>query len=251
MARIRSENFKVAGLNYAEEALKNIAIENDDYDLSKRELYELASDGLDCPMKVFKYEYNVRSCELKAEPDNEFDKNAIAVIADGEKIGYIKKGSTSRVRNLLKSEAFQNVTLEIYGGDYKYLSMNGEDMDDLDYDCPYKDFSVEKDSSDIKAVVTIHYRSEEEENATPAPAVAETAKVAPEVPAKKVDPPAKQKQKEIVPKKGTYITLMVLAILLLVMSVVLLLASPVAGILGIAFAIFIIYAAKKYKPPKK
>lgn len=249
MAKIRSENFKVTGLNYAEDALKNIAIENDDYDLSKRELYELASDGLDCPMKVFKYEYNVRSCELKAEPDNEFDKNAIAVIADGEKIGYIKKGSTSRVRNLLKSEAFKNVTLEIYGGDYKYLSMNGEDMDDLDYDCPYKDFSVEKDSSDIKAVVTINYRSEEEEKEAPAAPVA-SDQAAPEAP-KKTAPPAKPKQKEIVPKKGTYITLMILSILLLVLSVVVLFVSPVAGILGIAFAIFMIYTAKKYKPPKK
>lgn len=137
----KTEKFRITGISYCiNDIMDNLAEENDDYSLSKRELFEEYSDG----DKIFKYEYNTTPLELVPEPENEYDPNAIKVMVNGTKVGYIKKGSTSHVKNLLASPDFSGKSIEIYGGKYKQIC----------------DDEIETDEMDIRADLEIYTRIE-------------------------------------------------------------------------------------------
>lgn len=137
----KTENFRITGISYCiDDIMDNLAEENDDYSLSKRELLEEYSDG----DKIFKYEFNTTPLELVPEPENEYDPNAIKVMVNGTKVGYIKKGSTSHVKNLLASPDFSGKSIEIYGGKYKQIC----------------DEEIETDEMDIRADLEIYTRIE-------------------------------------------------------------------------------------------
>ena len=138
-----TENFKVAGTSYRQEELKELGYENDMYTLSKKQLIEEAPE--DEP--IYQYNFYPSDVKLVEEPDNPHDSNAIKVIVDGTHIGYIKSGSCSRVRNLLKSGNVLDISAEIYGGNFKVLFMN----DDGEYE-------IERNSRDIAAKVSITHR---------------------------------------------------------------------------------------------
>ncbi len=133
------ENFWATGMPYHMDALEEIAVENDDYHLTNAEI----KDEYAPYDKIYEYEYPVKTVELVPEPDNEVDHNAIAVHINGEKVAYIKKGSTSRVRNLL-ADGDKKITAEVYGGRYKMVD---EDEDDR--------LTVVKDEHRIKIKITI------------------------------------------------------------------------------------------------
>lgn len=109
------EKFNIAGTSFREEdIIKNFAEENDDYKLSAKELKEDFEGE-----RVYKYDFLTAVPELRPEPDNEYDPNAIAVYSDGIQIGYVKKGSTSHLRNILDTRKIISMKLNIAGGDYK------------------------------------------------------------------------------------------------------------------------------------
>ena len=115
---------KVAGISFQEENIILLARENDDYNLSKKELLEQYADG----EKVHLYDFIlVNRAKLQPEPENPHDPNAIAVYAQHPytrewlKIGYIKAGSTGRVN----TEAVYSVNID--GGPYKEI--NGDSVE--------------------------------------------------------------------------------------------------------------------------
>ena len=67
---------------------------------------------------------------VRIEPENEYDPNAVRVELDGTKVGYIKKGSCSQVKNLLKSDKYVRTTAETFGGKYKSLYVWEDDDGD-------------------------------------------------------------------------------------------------------------------------
>ena len=112
-ARKKIERIKVSGTSYRQEEIENIGEHNDDYDLTAKELLEDFEDE-----KVFALSFD-NKVELIPEPENEHDKNAIMVEADGVLIGYVPKSKTKRVRELLSSPGFRSISLDIEGGRYK------------------------------------------------------------------------------------------------------------------------------------
>lgn len=144
----KKEKFQVAGVShYSDSIMKDIAYENDDYSLSVKEL----SETYDIGDRVFEYSFDDCNASLVPEPTNEHDPNAVRVEVKGILIGYVKRGSCSHVKNLLKSPGFDHVKVEIGGGKYKRLY---EDDDKL---------KVEKDSCELFADLYIYTRQAEQE----------------------------------------------------------------------------------------
>lgn len=112
----KEEKFRIAGVSFRQDDLLKFGSSNPDYSLKPSELRKLTYDR-----NVYEYVFQPIVPELVPEPENEHDPNAIAVYADGVKIGYIKKGSTSRIRNIIKSRNITGMTLQIKGGNYKYF----------------------------------------------------------------------------------------------------------------------------------
>ena len=76
------KTYRLTGVEYYEENLLNLACENNDYNMSKREL-------IDCFMteeRIWKYNFYPTKVDLVPEPENPYDPNAIKVIVDGEHV---------------------------------------------------------------------------------------------------------------------------------------------------------------------
>ena len=116
--------FRVAGVSYRQDDILELADENSDYSITKREIIDAGMED----EKIYKYEFDPHRVELIPEPSNPYDPNAIKVVIDNVHVGYIKKGSTTRVRNLLNAGG--KVTAEIKGGPYKILLYRYEDGKD-------------------------------------------------------------------------------------------------------------------------
>lgn len=161
----KSENFRIAGIShYVDNIVNNLATDNSDYELSSSELIEQYDAG----DRIFEYDFDDKDVALVPEPENEHDPNAIRVEVRGVLIGYIKSGSCSHVKNLLKSPDFAGMDLTIGGGKFKRVY---EDENDK--------LRVERDSCGFFAELTIYTRRAAE----PSPA-SEPAPVAPVADAK-------------------------------------------------------------------
>lgn len=112
-----TENHFVAGTSYHRDEILELATENVDYDLSKKEIEEEYYGD----KRIYQYNFYPDKVELIPEPTNEYDSNAIKVIVDGQHIGYIKKGSCNHIHNLINEDRIIDIDCNIYGGDYKEL----------------------------------------------------------------------------------------------------------------------------------
>jgi len=123
----KEETFKVAGVSFRQDTLAKLGKKNPDYALKAADLKKKYPTGY-----VYEYVYKSIVPELVAEPENEHDPNAIAIYANGEKVGYVKKGSTSRIRNIMKDRKVLDMRLDIKGGNRRgYFS----DIDSVETDC--------------------------------------------------------------------------------------------------------------------
>lgn len=92
--------------------------------------------------KLYKYKYLECPAEIVREPGNPYDKNALAVIVDGESVGYIRRDDNLEVADLLKKHVVESIMVTINGGAYKYIDEDGE---------------VAKVNDDFRVNVSIHY----------------------------------------------------------------------------------------------
>lgn len=143
----KSENHHVTGTSYRQKEIESLGEENPVYGYSKKEFIE---DGYE-DEKVYYYDFNPQKVELIEEPDNEFDPNAIKVVIDNVFVGYIKKGSCTHVKNLLKSGKIVKVDAEIYGGEYKQI------YSEYDEDKNEDVYEVNADKSDYFVTIEIKY----------------------------------------------------------------------------------------------
>lgn len=150
--RAKFERHKVAGTSYHLDAIMELAQENPDYDLTKREIID---DGL-TDERIYQYTFTDGPVELVDDPDNEHDPNAIKVLIAGQHIGYIKRGSTGRVHNLQRAGRVLGVTAEIYGGKYKVVTCD-EDYDGTEH------YDLIKDETEYGAAIEILVRPEQEQ----------------------------------------------------------------------------------------
>ena len=136
----RTETFHVAGTSYREDAILSLAEENDDYNLSKKELID---DGME-DERIYKYYFPTMHSELVPEPDNPHDPNAIKVLVNGVHIGYVKAGSCSHVKNLLASGKVSSYGVDIEGGPFKRV-----------YEDDDGDYQIEKENHNFSATLMI------------------------------------------------------------------------------------------------
>lgn len=83
-----------------------------------------------------------RFYEIVPEPENEYDPNAVAIYLHGKKIGHVKKGRCSRIKNLLKSEKFKGSDLEMHGGNYKKVRYDYDKDQEYVETVEHKGYSV-------------------------------------------------------------------------------------------------------------
>lgn len=142
--KIQDYKFNVAGISFREEdIMQNLLEENIDFEMTKKEIVDAGMDD----ERIYQYDYWTDKVKMVDEPDNEYDPKAIAIYADDIKIGYVKKGSTGRIRNLLKKDVTQ-ISITIQGGKYKYVK----------YDWEEDSYDMFRDSVPIFARLTIDVR---------------------------------------------------------------------------------------------
>lgn len=140
-AASQSVNFHVAGVGFHEKEIEELGRENTDYDLSRSEIQDAGMEN----ERIYRLEFDEMPAELVPEPENPEDPKAIKVVVGGTHVGYIKKGSTSRVRNLLAAGG--KVKAEIQGGEYKILYVDDEDGEET--------VSMQKDVAPYSVIVSI------------------------------------------------------------------------------------------------
>lgn len=146
------KTYHATGMTFRMENLMRLAIKNDEYSLSKRDMIEAGLIG----ERVWEYDFYANKVELVPEPDNPQDPKAIKVIADGEHIAYIKKGSCSHLLKIIKEDRIDGpIRAEIKGGKYKFIAE--DEWDDLGEKCTY---TLEKDT--VPHFVWLHIKEKSE-----------------------------------------------------------------------------------------
>lgn len=132
----KREKIKITGVKHYADNIKSLMFENDEYSLSNTDLLDTYIEGDNIP----EYISTATHVELIPEPDNQYDPNAIRVEIEGVKVGYVKSGSCSHVKNLLKSPNFKYVMIDklIYGNiKHVYSDENDKDYIEVrEYDSP-------------------------------------------------------------------------------------------------------------------
>lgn len=139
------EHHNVTGTSHYQDNIRELGELNPDYDLTKTEIIN------DClyDERIYQYEFNPKSVVLEEEPDNIYDSNAIKVLIDNVLVGYIKKGSCSHIKNLIKNEKIQSISAEIHGGKYKIV------ISDYDYDEDKDVYEMDKEETDFYVSIYI------------------------------------------------------------------------------------------------
>lgn len=141
----KTENHRVAGITHYEDEVLSLAIENSEYEYTRKELVDFYM----IDERIYQYIFPVSKVELIAEPDNQYDPNAVKVLADGVQIGYIKKGSCSHIKNLIRDNKIKNIHAFIGGGKYKCVE------EDYDYEKDKDVYSLEKGSTNYFCEITL------------------------------------------------------------------------------------------------
>ena len=139
-------SFNVAGISYRERDFSNLLYENIFYDMTKKELIE---EGL-IDEKIFKYGGGIYKVDLVPDPDNEYDANAIKVLANGVHIGFVPSKNAVRVKNIMESKN-PSVSWEVLGGPYKIL------YEDYDYDRDREVYTLEREHLNLGLKITLLY----------------------------------------------------------------------------------------------
>lgn len=122
------ETIRVAGISNYTDAVLSLGHENDEYDYTKKEIIENGMEDED----IYQYYFRPLPAEFVFEPDNPYDSNAIAIYVVGEKIGYVKSGSTAHIRKLIQSGKLESASCQITGGKSKRYDSDTETIEQTD-----------------------------------------------------------------------------------------------------------------------
>ena len=117
------EKYQVAGVSYHQDAVRFLLKESADWNKTGEQLVKEKKVG----QKIYRYERLYAYASLVPEPTNKHDKNAIKVIVSDQHIGYIGQNENIHVGSILRDPAPKRVIADIYGGDYKVVSYDGEE----------------------------------------------------------------------------------------------------------------------------
>lgn len=115
---LNKERHNIAGTSFRQNEIKSLGMENEYYSMTKKELIDECMEN----ETIYQIDFSPNSVELIEEPNNEYDPNAIKVIIDNVHVGYIKKGSCSHIKKLIRENKICNISADIHGGKYKRVS---------------------------------------------------------------------------------------------------------------------------------
>ncbi len=125
----KSATYYLAGVSYYQNNVSKIAIPNPAWNYRKD---DILSHGLGGSI-IYRYKRTNKVAELRDEPTNTHDKNAIAVYMDNLLVGYIKHEDIGQLNNIRKRHSVKSVIGCITGGDYKISSEDGSTSKDSRY----------------------------------------------------------------------------------------------------------------------
>lgn len=111
------ETFEIPGAYYHRTSIAKVANPNPDWKKTCKSLIKAGKAN----QKIYRFERTTKTAELVEEPNNPHDKNAVMVIVDGEKIGYIGADENLHVKSILKSKTVKSISATITGGEYKTI----------------------------------------------------------------------------------------------------------------------------------
>jgi hypothetical protein len=109
----KTEKFLSDGGPEFHEAIKSFAEENPDYDLSKKELLEQYDVG------DIIHQWDFRPAKPGAKV---LDDGSVVMTLDDKVVGKVKKGKTSRARNLIQGPDVEKITVFLSGGETKFVN---------------------------------------------------------------------------------------------------------------------------------
>ena len=97
---------KVTGTNYRnQKEILSLGSLNPEYSLNKVALIKKYPEG----NTIYEYIFPKHTATFEFEPTNEFDPNAIKVMIKGVHVGYVKKGSCARIKNLINQNKIKSI----------------------------------------------------------------------------------------------------------------------------------------------
>ena len=139
---------KVVGTKYQDQSkILSLGKLNSDYSLDKRSLIKKYPGGT----TQYEYGFPPYKATFEFEPTNEHDPNAIKVLIQGIHVGYVKKGSCARIRNLVNQNKIADISAQIKGGKCKDLGL----FCGIDEKPTSTDYELEKRSGEIYITLTL------------------------------------------------------------------------------------------------
>lgn len=127
---VKTQRFILDNVKDHMEDIMDIVDENEDYKMKDRDFIDEKQEN----EKVFQYELNEKatinaiSCEGAEQ---------LQVFVCNTHIGDIKKGGTSRVKNLFKKGNIEDIWAEVSGGKYKMIKEWDDEYTVLDTETPF------------------------------------------------------------------------------------------------------------------
>lgn len=125
----KSVTYYLAGVSYYQSNVSKVAIPNPAWNYRKD---DILSHGLGGSI-IYRYKRTNKVADLRDEPTNPHDKNAIAVYMDGLLVGYIKHEDIGQINNIRTHHSVKSVIGCITGGDYKIAAEDGYTNEDSRY----------------------------------------------------------------------------------------------------------------------
>ena len=122
------KTYRVTGMQHYMDNLMSLAIDNIDYNSSKRVLID---EGL-IDERIWEKEFFPVKTEVIPEPNNPVDPKAIKVVVDGKHVGYIKSGSCAHLLKVIREGRIKKIDCEIAGGPYKRINEDYDEEKDKD-----------------------------------------------------------------------------------------------------------------------
>lgn len=119
---LQTETFRVVGVNYHLDSIHKLACSNPDWKCTAPQIISKGKAG----ERIFRYNFINKPVKLIPEPDNEHDKNAVAVYIAGELVGYISRDDNRHVLDILNKGDIKYISGFIGGGEYKVIHENKE-----------------------------------------------------------------------------------------------------------------------------
>lgn len=108
--------YQVVGMTYCTQEILALATENPAY--AENKFYN--------NRKIFRFKFTNSPVLFAPEPQNPHDRNAIAVMIAGRKIGYIASSENTELLAFLQRRMVTGVSAFIGGGEYKVKSQSGD-----------------------------------------------------------------------------------------------------------------------------